>query len=214
MMRRLWAVLVALVALALPAVALAAAPPGVKSEQTVLSFRQGEMRFFDQLTLSSTGSLTWPVAHGATGVTVGGGRLVARHGDEIAIDATATDVSITYAVQGVGETFVWTRDVGKPPATWVVLVAPGIRVGWVQGLPFAPEGHVKIAGLTLSEYAYAGQGHAAFAWPFLTSGVPQDLSTALLALIGVALLAGAYLAWRGFDAPHRSRRRRDGSATA
>lgn len=213
-MRRLVAVAFALAALAIPAMAAAASPPRVQSEQTVLSFKQGEMRFFDQLTLSSTGTLTWPIAHGASELAVSGGSLVARHGDEVTIDATTTDVSITYAVTGVGETFVWTRHVGKAPAAWVVLVAPGVRVGWVEGLPFAPGGQVTIAGLTLSEYAYTGKGNASFAWPFLTSGVPRDLSTALFALIGVAILAGAYLAWRGFDAGRRKTDPSGGSATA
>jgi|GEM_PF-6351179 len=208
MMRRLVAVAFALMAFCLPVTAQAASPPRVLSEETVLSFKGGGIRFFDQIVLSSPGELTWPVAHGASGISVTGGSIVSRHGDEATIDAAARDVTLTYAVPGVGETFVWTRRVAGAPAAWVVLVAPGMRVGWVQGLPFAPAGHVKIAGLVLAEYAYTGKGNASFAWPFLTSDVPRDLSTALFALIGVALLAGAYLAWRGFDAPRRSRHRR------
>lgn len=214
-MRRLMATAALLIAvLALPALAAAAAPPKVAAEETVLSFRNGEMRFFDQLTLSGTGTLTWPVARGAGRIAVKGGTILARHGDAVVIDARTPGVTLTYAVPRVGETFVWTRHVGTPPGTWVVLVAPGMRVGWVEGLPFVPQGHVKIAGLTLAEYAYTGRQPTTFAWPFLTSGVPQDIAKALWALAGLAVLGGAWLAWRGLDGGRRARQAAGGSPSA
>lgn len=188
----LWVLLMAMA----PMADAGAARPQVVSEETVLTEKGGAVRIFDQVALSAKADLVWPLTLGATDLKVQGARILGRSGTSVRLAPSSTAFVLTYAVPLQGSSYIWSRDVSDPPGEWVVLVGPGIRPGFVEGLPFKETGTVTIAGESLIEFtADRLAGPTSFAWPFLTSPWPGIVSKALWGLVAALLLAAAWLAW-------------------
>lgn len=182
-----------------PAGAASGPPASVATnEETVLSLKNGQIHFFDQVSLQAPSTVTWPVAFGAKGISVEGATLVNRGPDWVELKSAGQGAFIlTYSVPLDGESFIWVRTVTTVPENWVVLVGPGLRPGFTSGLPFRVAGSVRIAGQNLKEYVATGvHSGQSLAWPFEASAWPQILSQGAIWAIYLLLALGALQTWR------------------